>query len=319
MRLCQRLVRRRSGAARTLLAHPTKGDTVRKLLVIVPLTALAVAVSAQAAFRGGNGRIAFAMGAGNVDVYSANPDGSGLKQLTTAPGWDGCPAFSPDGKSIAFCSEQGGPSQIWVMNADGSGQRQVSHSPHPAYLPAFSADGRRIAFESNDGGPAAYDIYVVGARGGKITRFTGAPGDDEYAAFSPDGKTIAFVSHRKVGPAQIWLMNATDGRHQRQLTRDPAGKDERPDWSPDGTRIVYVASGNIWVMNADGTAQRSVTRGSAYDFAPVWSPDGKQIAFVRLTGPLKQVYVVNADGSGLHPLERSKIRQLAPSWQPIRR
>jgi Tol biopolymer transport system component len=289
---------------------------MRKLLLLVPLAALCAAVAAHAAFRGQNGRIAFGMGTGNVDVYSANPDGSDLRQLTTAKGWDGCPAFSPDGKRIAFCSEQNGQSQIWVMNADGSGRRQVSHSKHPAYFPAFSPNGRRIAFEASDGGPAAYDIYVVGVAGGKATRFTGAPGDDEYAAFSPDGKTIAFVSHRKAGPAQIWLMDASSGRHQRQLTHDAVGKDERPDWRPDGKQIAYVGGGNVWVMNADGTGQHAVTHGSAYDFAPGWSPDGRQITFVRVVGPLKQVYVMNADGSGLRLLIHSKDRQLTPSWQP---
>ncbi len=291
---------------------------MRTILLVFLVAALAAVCSAQAAFHGGDGRVAFAMGTGNVDVYSANPDGSDLKRLTTALGWDGCPAFSPDGTHIAFCSEQGGSSQIWVMNDDGSSPRQVSHARYPAYFPAFSADGRRIAFESTDGGPAAYDIYVVPTSGGKAVRLTGAPGNDEYAAFSPDGKTIAFVSHRKVGPAQIWLMNASDGRRQRQLTRDGAGKDERPDWSPDGKQIAYTANGNIWVMNADGSAQHTVTRGPVYDFAPVWSPDGKQIAFVRTVGPLKRVFVVNADGSGIHPLVRSTVRQLTPTWQPIK-
>lgn len=291
---------------------------MRKLIVIVPVAALVAAVSAHAAFRGGNGRIAFAMGTGNVDVYSANADGTDLQQLTTAEGWDGCPSFSPSGKQIAYCSEQAGDSQIWVMNIDGSSPRQVSHSKYPAYFPAFSPDGRRIAYESRDGGPAAYDIYVVPAKGGKATRFTGAPGDDEYATFSPDGRTIAFVSHRKVGPAQIWLMDAATGHHQRQLTHDQAGKDERPDWRPDGKQIAYVASGNIWVMNSDGTDAHSITRGPAYDFAPAWSPGGNQIVFIRTSGPVKQAYVINPDGSGLHALLQSKTRQLTPTWQPLR-
>ena len=280
--------------------------------------ALAAASAAHATFPGGVGRIALPMGGENVDIYTVSADGTGEQQLTTAPGFDGCPAYSRSGKQIAFCSDRTGRYQIWAMNADGTGQRQVTKARFPALFPAYSPDGRRIVFDTSDGSPAGQDIYAVSAAGGKPKRLTGAPGDDVYPAVSPDGKTIAFVSHRKQNVGQIWLMDVAGGKHQRALTHDAPAKDEVPDWSPDGKRIAYQAGTDIWVMNADGREQRNLTRGrGGFAFGPRWSPDGAKIAFVRRAGPLKQVYVMNADGTGLRPLWHTSARQLVPAWQPV--
>jgi Tol biopolymer transport system component len=201
------------------------------------------------------------------------------------------------------------------MNAAGSNQRQVTKSRYPALYPHFSGDGKRIAYQANDGGPAADDIYTVPLTGGKAKRLTGAPGNDDYPAFSPDGKTIAFVSHRK-GLGQIWVMNASNGRQQRQLTRDAVGKDQLPDWSPDGKRIAYEAQGDIWLMNADGSGQRNLTRDGASEFGPAWSPDGTRIAYV-MRGAERRVYIMNVNGTNRHPLGGTGA-QLIPTWQPLR-
>lgn len=277
--------------------------------------ALAVAGAASATYPGDSGRIAFgATGArGNVDIYSVRPNGSDLRRLTHDRSFDACAAYSPDGRRIAFCSNRTGTYQIWVMAADGSGQRQVTRNRYDALFPDLSRDGRRIAFQARDGGPQGEDIYVVGTRGGRPRRFTGAPGDDTDAAFSPDGRTIAFLSHRKGSP-QIWLMRASDGRNQRPLTRRGPAQGA-PDWSPDGRRIAYDAAGDIWVIGADGSHRINLTRSRTAEFGAAWSPDGRQIAYV-VRGAGRRVYVMNADGSGKHPVGGTG-NQLIPSWQPL--
>ena len=105
----------------------------------------------------------------------------------------------------------------------------------------------------------------------------------------------------------------------RNLTQNPAKKDVRPAWSPDGRRIAFVSSrdrhqrmqpglrtpperSDIYVMNADGSRKRNLTRGSCERRLPTWSPDGRRIAFLRGRGLRGQLYVVNADGSGLRNL-----------------
>jgi len=256
--------------------------TTRLATCTVTMAAGALVVGVQegrTTYPGRAGRIAFPATIGrNTDIYSALPDGTQIRRLTTSKGFDACPRYAPTGQLLVFCSDRSGRYQIWAMRVDGGGQRRLTAMRFGALFPDVSADGRQVAFQASDGSPAADDVYVVRIRGGKPRRLTGAPGNDDYPAFSPDGLRIAFVSHRK-GPGQIWVMDA-DGRKQRQLTRDAVAKDQRPDWSPDGTRIAYEAGGDIWVMNADGSRQRNLTHDGVEELGPAWSPDGTRIAFV---------------------------------------
>ena len=93
-----------------------------------------------------------------------NADGSGLRNLTPKP-WapDAAPAWSPDGRKIAFASERDGNSEVYVMNADGSGQRNLTRNPALDGDPAWSPDGRNIAFRSTRDGNT--EIYVMNADG----------------------------------------------------------------------------------------------------------------------------------------------------------
>ncbi len=135
-----------------------------------------------------------------------NADGSGVRRLTH--GASGSPAWSPDGRRIAF---RGDKSDIYVVDVDGSGQRRLAQS---AGDPVWSPDGRRIAFERRFARGA--EIHVMNADGSgqrRLTRSAGLGVD-----WSPDGRKIAFVSDRDGGRGQIFVMNA-DGSGQRRLTQ----------------------------------------------------------------------------------------------------
>ena len=291
----------------------------RTAIVAALAVAIVAPVAAHATGAAKVGRIAFGLTAAdrNTDIYSVLPDGSGELRLTTDKSFDACAAYAPDGRRIAFCSDRSGSYQVWLMQQDGSAQRQLTRSPYDALFPRFSRDGKRIAYEADDKGPPMVDIYVLGVNGGPARRFTGAPGNDVSPSFSPDGKTIVFISARKGAP-QLWLMNGSDGRNQRQLTRDLPAKGERVDWSPDGTLMTYEAGNDIWIVRADGTQPRNVTRSRGIEFGPTWSPDGQEVAFVRKDGAKQRVYVVNADGSHAHPVGGAAGKQLVPSWQALR-
>lgn len=169
--------------------------------------------------------------ASDGDIYAMRSDGSDRRQLTTGSASDGDPAWSPDGRQIAFSSNREGRYHIYVMNADGSGVvRLTSHSAGHADSPAWSPDGAMIAYHYNPSvswGDAASEIYVMNANGSGAKNITNKVGQDDSPAWSPNGTQIVFLSLRD-GKRQLYLMNS-NGTAQTRLTSD-AISHFGPDW-----------------------------------------------------------------------------------------
>jgi Tol biopolymer transport system component len=110
------------------------------------------------------------------------------------------------------------------------------------------------------------------------------------------------------------------GHDLRVLTSNVNAADIEPMWSPDGRRIVFVSDrtedDEIWVMNADGSGQRNLSRSKGSDYVPFWSPDGSRIAFTSDRGDDPEVYVMNADGTDQVDVTRSPGIDLGPAWSP---
>jgi len=297
------------------------------LLSAVGLTALVTAAGgASAPTRPAvirNGLIAFGSNRTtqrNEEIYVMNADGTGERRLTTSPGHDSGPVWSPDGKRLAFFSRRGGNTDIYVMNADGSGVRRVTRSPAYDFTPTWSPDGRRLAFLRFPAaeGPHPGDLFVVNVDTGGEQRVARLRGGAPDPVWSPDGRTIAFS-----GNYGIYLIKI-DGTGLRRLTTSPFGPgwDTQPAWSPDGRRIAYVSAGSstppgIYLMNADGTGRHRLTFGRSGDGAPAWSPDGRKIVFTCQAGQVSDVCVVGADGKGRLRLTEDEAENRDPSWQPL--
>ena len=300
-------------------------DLRRRLLIlglVLGLTLLGVC-PALAAYPGSqNGRLAYGIRVdGNVDIYSSLPNGDALRRLTNSPGFDACPAYSADGKQIAYCSSASGPFEIWVMKANGTDQHQVTDIGGRMVFPDFDPTGTRIAFGGGLTDEAPGDIFSIGSDGTELIQLTDDAADDLYPAYSPDGSQIAFISYR-TGIGQVWLMNV-DGSGEHQLTFDAVVKDQVPDWSPDGSRLVYAGGidfgpDDLYIIDADGGGLQQITSTpDDVDFAPTWSPDGTEIAYVSARSDGRFVYVVGADGSGERLVNDSAGPQFAPAWQPL--
>ncbi len=279
---------------------------------LVLVTALAMVASllltqagkpAQAAFPGQNGKIAFVSTRdGNEEIYTMNPDGSGLRNITNNPKQDNAPAWSPDGKKVAFVSSRDGRPQIFVMNADGSNPVNITNNAAVSDSdPAWSPDGKKIVFTSDRDGN--FEIFVMDTDPSTIdaTNLTPNATDDEFPAFSPDGTKIAFERLGE-GAGEIFVMNA-DGSQPTNLSNSSVGEDLVPAWSPDGKRIVFASTrdGNgdeTYVMNADGTGQTRLTINKAIDDSGAFSPDGNKIAFASDRDGNNEIYVMNPDGTG---------------------
>jgi TolB protein len=252
-----------------------------------------------------------ALAAAAVGLSGAAERSIGARPLSVGANSREWPAWSPDGRKIAYSGGNGGESRwhVYVMNVDGSGQHMLS--PIEGGPSAWSPDGREITFGCSDG----FFICVVDADGGNLRQLAlpslwngGEP------AWSPDGRRIAFVGSKAGGglPA-IYVMNA-DGSQLRRLARHAL----RPTWSPDGRQMAFADSGQavICVMNADGSGRHPLYREHAIGDAPAWSPDGRAIAFVRAYGParLDQIYVMNVNGRNQRRVTSSHGDD--PAWSP---
>ena len=259
---------------------------------------------------------------GRSEIDVVHPDGTASGGLT-ALGLNGEPAWSPDGRRLAYvCANFA----LCVMNADGSGQTALTDTGawSGAYVfdeyPTWSPDGKRLAFQSNRGN-LDYGIWVVNGDGTGLHRLAGnAGGDGDYSpAWSPDGTRIVFESDDDFS-YDLFLMSP-DGGLIARLTRTD-GDEDSPAWSPDGTKIVYTRwrgdFSKVWLMNADGSGQHALTTGKTDEYYPVWSPDGTKILFSSDRGGNIDLYVMNADGSGQpFRLTSGDGVEIFPTWQPI--
>jgi Tol biopolymer transport system component len=165
------------------------------------------------------------------------------------------PAFSPDGRKLAFLSDRSGAQEIWVANTDTQTSTQLTHfGGPPTGSPSWSPDGQQIAFDSQQG--AVTDIFVISADGGVPRRITTGPGENCVPSWSPDGKSIYFASNRS-GQFQIWKVGAATGETPShpaiQVTR---GGGFRAFESNNGTYLYYAkgrGKPGLWRRNlSDG-------------------------------------------------------------------
>ena len=226
-------------------------------------------------------------------------------------------AWSPDGESIAANSAGG---LFVARRSSGWRPRRVVRDPVDAVH--WLRDGKRLIYASsardND-----HELFTLRPDGGALRALTRNRAVEIDPAWSPDGTRIAYSRAEQAGLAckgcavHIYVMGANGSRPTR-LAQHPHGiYDHSPDWSPDGARIAFARSsptnsGQIFVMNADGSGLVNLTPG-AQGTDPVWLPNGTQIAFVSSRGG-GGIFVMNADGSAVTRLPA--LPRGVPAWSP---
>lgn len=192
------------------------------------------------------------------DVFTAEPDGSDLKQLTNTPGYDAETTITRDGKKLVFTSKRDGDLDIYAMDANGKNVKRLTDELGYDGGPFWSYDGKQIVYR-------AYHPQT----------------EKEKADY------VALLKQNLIRPTvlDIWVMNA-DGSNKRQVTNLNKAS-FAPYFFPDGKRIIFSSNAadpkgrdfDLYMIKSDGTGMERVTYNDTFDGFPMFSPDGKKLVF----------------------------------------
>jgi Tol biopolymer transport system component len=264
-------------------------------------------------------------GTKGADLFIAPTSGGALRRVTRTPLiGEGFPAWSPDGSLIAYEGVNEAIEavryRIWVVQPNGGNRKRLSpFDDFSEVRPTWAPNGNRMAF-LHDISAAHYNVYSMAADGSSRSRLTRTPREEEYfCEWSPNGTQIAF--RRSVNSFDLsnttydlWVMQA-NGDHKRRLARNVSNA--APVWSPDGTKLAYVAREWIYLLDlATGASTRLPGSFGAREVA--WSPDGLQFAVTLERSGKTDLYLIPAPGAGgsTARLTNDTAIEALPAWSP---
>jgi len=292
--------------------------THRVIVAAIAATLFAAAATADAAFPGRNGRIAFVQGisptSGPVS-FTMKPNGSDQRKLTGGTS----PEYSANGRQIVYAAHRDGDSEIFTIRANGTHRRKLTDNSVQDIEPAFSPNGRHIIFSRNL--PGGYEIFKMRSDGSHQRQLThdstgrGVVG----ATFSPSGRKIAYVQRDlRPYPDNYDLFHMRpDGTHRRQIAVG-----NNPDYSPYGRHIVAdvtVTGGtegnteDILKVEPNGSHHVSLTSTpDIFDIDPAFSPNARWVVWSQD----RAIFKMRPNGSYPHRLTSPALSDWLPAWQP---
>jgi TolB protein len=222
-------------------------------------------------------------------------------QLTDGAGYDYQPDWSPDGKGVVYVSYQKDAMELWLLDVATGKSSQLTNGGAVNVEPRWSPDGKKIVWVSTQYN-RRFHVFVADVKNGELENVVRLTGETKsslpryyYSAYdmeinpvwTRDGKEILFVSNRGHihGTGGFWLMKAEPGAEAHEIHYEETSWKARPDFSPDGSRMIYSSYlgrqwQNLWVMPAKGGDAFPISYADWDETNARWSPDGQKIAAI---------------------------------------
>ncbi len=255
-------------------------------------------------------------------------DSDRAQQLTDGPGYDYQPDWSPDGRYVVYTSGTGQSLELWLLDLSTGTRHALTHDQAVDLEPRWSPDGRRIVYVSTvynrhfhvfmadvEGGELRNVVRLTGENRSSLPRYYYSAYDHEInPTWSRDGREVVFLSNRGRihGTGGLWRMAAEVGAPARELRYEETNWQARPDFSPDGSRLVYSSylgrnSLQLWLLPGEGGEPFPISYGDWDETHARWSPDGTQIASISNREGNTAIHLLRlpgGDARSLHVAER---------------
>ena len=260
-------------------------------------------------------------------------DSKEAAQLTDGAGYDYQPDWSPDGKSVVYVSYQKDAMELWLLDLASRKASQLTEGGAVNLEPRWSPDGKKLVWVSTQYNKR-FHVFIGEVRDGKLANVVRLTGETRsslpryyYSAYdmeinptwTRDGKEILFVSNKGhiYGTGGFWLMKAEPGAEAIEIHYEETNWKARPDFSPDGSRMVYSSYlgrqwHNLWVMPAKGGDAFPISYGDWDETNVRWSPDGKQIACLSNQNGSTEVRIQDVSAGNVYTIETTRRKYLAP-------